>query len=118
MPVNAQIQHEALARLPAALQATMKARGHTQAQVAALCDVPQPQVSRALRSRRKRLTPPMARLCQYAELPIGTLAEAQTHAALAAMDRLLRQRPEAAPLLKAWIEAWEQWAATSSADRR
>lgn len=118
MPVNAKIQHEALARLPAALQATMKARGHTQAQVAALCDVPQPQISRALRSRRKRLTPPMVRLCQYAELTLGTQAEAQTHAALAAVDRLLRQRPEVAPLLNAWIEAWETWADKPSNDHR
>lgn len=62
-----------MARLPTALRARMEALGHTQKDVAAATGVPQPQISRALRGERKRLTPAMRRLSKYAEIESSAL---------------------------------------------
>lgn len=58
--------HPQMRALPAALRGRMTVLGHTQNEVSALTGVPQPQVSRALRGERKRLTPAMMELCRYA----------------------------------------------------
>jgi transcription termination factor NusB len=52
----------------------MKTLGHTQDDVFVATGVPQPQISRALAGRRKRLTKPMRALCRYAciEIKEGT----------------------------------------------
>lgn len=63
--------HPQMRALPAALRGRMTVLGHTQAEVSALTGVPQPQVSRALRGERKRLTPAMTELCRYALLVTG-----------------------------------------------
>lgn len=44
----------------------MKQLGHVQDDVFKATGVPQPQISRALAGRRKRLTEPMRALCRYA----------------------------------------------------
>lgn len=54
--------------LPAALGARMIALGHSQIEVSAFTGVSQPQISRALKGARKRLTPDMEKLCRYALL--------------------------------------------------
>ena len=54
--------------LPAALGERMIALGHSQVEVSSLTGVPQPQISRALKGARKRLTPDMEKLCRYALL--------------------------------------------------
>lgn len=67
MPVKTSTPHPELGRLPAALRARMKALGHTQVDVSRETGVPQPQISRALRGKRKRLTDPIRALCRYAD---------------------------------------------------
>jgi len=68
MPVKTQHQHTLLRQLPAALSARMKADGLTQERLSQLLSIGQPQISRALAGRRKRLTEPMRALCRYANL--------------------------------------------------
>lgn len=48
----------------------MKQLSHTQDDVYRATGVPQPQISRALAGRRKRLTEPMRALCRYACIEI------------------------------------------------
>jgi hypothetical protein len=66
MPVKPSKQHPALRILASALAARMKLLDHTQDDVFKETGVPQPQISRALAGRRKRLTEPMRALCVYA----------------------------------------------------
>jgi hypothetical protein len=68
MPKFEHKMHPALRALPSALRARMDSLGHDQLDVQMLTGVPQPQISRALNGARKRLTPPMRKLCQYAYL--------------------------------------------------
>lgn len=56
--------------LPVALEARMIALGQSQIDVSAVTGVPQPQISRALKGVRKRLTPEMKKLCRYALLEV------------------------------------------------
>lgn len=48
----------------------MKQLGHIQDDVFKATGVPQPQISRALAGRRKRLTEPMRALCRYAGIDV------------------------------------------------
>lgn len=48
----------------------MRERGHTQIDVFEATKVPQSQVSRVLAGKRKRLTPAIVRLCQYAGIDL------------------------------------------------
>jgi hypothetical protein len=48
----------------------MKQLGHIQDDVSKATGVPQPQISRALAGRRKRLTEPMRALCRYAGIDV------------------------------------------------
>jgi transcriptional regulator with XRE-family HTH domain len=88
MPVKTSTPHPELGRLPAALLARMKALGHTQLDVARETGVPQPQISRALRGKRKRLTAPISALCRYAGLDSH---EPQSGASPADLARLVVQ---------------------------
>lgn len=81
-----------MAQLPAALKARMHRKGHIQEDVEAITGVSQPQISKALKGRRKRLTEPMRRLCQYASIEIRDEAPADLELA-----RLLQQVIEVSP---------------------
>jgi hypothetical protein len=48
----------------------MEQLGHVQSDVSKATGVPQPQISRALAGRRKRLTEPMRALCRYAGIDV------------------------------------------------
>jgi len=73
MPVKSHRPHSLLRQLPGALSARMKADGLSQLALAERLSIGQPQISRALAGQRKRLTPPMRKLCRYA----GLLTEEQ-----------------------------------------
>jgi hypothetical protein len=72
MPKRTHEIHPALRALPMALRARMDSLEHDQMDVEAATGVPQPQISRALKGVRKRLTPPMRELCRYAGLDSGS----------------------------------------------
>lgn len=76
MPVKKEKPHSLLRQLPNALRARMEVDGVSQIQLAKRLSVGQPQISRALAGRRKRLTEPMQKLCLYA----GLITEAQSAA--------------------------------------
>jgi len=65
----------------------MKQLGHIQGDVSKVTGVPQPQISRALAGRRKRLTEPMRALCRYACLDIE---DSSTQASSDDLIRLVR----------------------------
>jgi hypothetical protein len=71
MHIRKHDKHPVMSALPGALRARMDSLGHDQIDVEAATGVPQPQISRALNGTRKRLTPPMIKLCRYAELGDG-----------------------------------------------
>jgi len=90
-----------MSQLPGALLRRMEILGHTQEQVSSLTGVGQPQISRVVHGRRKRLTPDMEKLCQYAELKILGLGESIDLGALnALLHRLTSGDPTAAACVR------------------
>lgn len=68
MPVQTAKTHTHMRELPLALRARMKEDGLTQIALSNRISVSQPEISRALAGKRKRLSEPMRRLCVYAGL--------------------------------------------------
>jgi len=71
MPNQKSAIDPAMLRLPLALQERMRALDHTQGDVSIATGVSQPQISKALNGRRKRLTTSMRILCRYAGLEVA-----------------------------------------------
>jgi len=66
-----------LALLRAVLPQRMSALDHTQEQAAQKAGVTQADVSRVLSGQKRRFTPPIAKLCQYAEIDPTSLGDPQ-----------------------------------------
>lgn len=107
MPISRANVDPLLLRLPAALQARMAELGHNQMEAAKAAGVSQSDVSRALNGQRKRLTEPMRRLCQYANVHADTAPDAEH--SIAELSQLLRRvigdNPHAAPQLSAVLHS-------------
>lgn len=95
MPVKTSSYHQALLALPEALREAMAERKHTQNDVSALTNVAQPQISRILAGQRKRLSPAIVRLCQYAD--VDTTGIAQAHVEGRELGKLVAQIASASP---------------------
>lgn len=89
MLVKRQKPHSLLRLLPGALRMRMKADGLSQSALSKRLSIPQPQISRALAAKRKRLTPSMEKLCQYAGLISSKHSLAERHDKLSALLREL-----------------------------
>jgi len=88
----------------------MKANGHTQQDVAEIAGVAQPQISRALAARRKRLTAPMMQLCRYAGLQISSSGmDVDRREIIDTTERILGSHPSAATLMRDWLVGLESW---------
>lgn len=99
--------HPVMRALPVALRARMDSLGHRQNDVVAHTGVPQPQVSRALNGERKRLTPAMQKLCQYAEIEksLPTAASETTEEVAALLQHLIGDSASAAAHMKAVLRS-------------
>ena len=64
--------------LESALHHQMEALGDTQEAAAAKAEVSQSEISRVLTGQRKRFTPAISRLCQYAKLDVGNNEATET----------------------------------------
>lgn len=107
MPKKPQSFHPLMRSLPAALGARMTALGHSQIEVSAATGVPQPQISRALRGARKRLTPDMEKLCRYALLGVDAPADVSDTAleVTLLMRQLIGDSTQAAAHMKAVLRS-------------
>lgn len=70
----------------------MREKGHIQEDVERITGVPQPQISKVLKGRRKRLTEPMRLLCRYACLEVGEAGPDTLE-----LSQLLQQVVESSP---------------------
>lgn len=78
MPVQTSEMHIVKRELPLALRARMESDGLTQIMLSRRLSVSQPEISRALSGKRKRMTQSMRRLCIYAGLIGAEHEDAET----------------------------------------
>lgn len=94
-------QHPLLRQLPGALRAQMEREGLSQSALSKRVSIPQWEISRALNSKRKRLTDPMRVLCRYAGLmDAEEAANEQQDRLNALMRELVGESPRAARVVE------------------
>jgi transcriptional regulator with XRE-family HTH domain len=89
MPLKPTSADRRLAEALPRIRAVMQQRGHTQKDVEVLTGVAQSQLSKLLGGRRRRVTPDVQRIFQYAG--IGETPAATEHAELARLSRTIRR---------------------------
>lgn len=85
----------------------MKLRGHTQQAVAELTGVSQGEISRVLAGRRRKINPPLLRLCDYANFEIEAIEGPGPNQLLLshALRRAIGDNPASIPVLTRILDA-------------
>lgn len=107
MPNGRHITDLRMGEIQSALRAAMERNQHSQPDVAKMTGVSQSNISRLLAGQRKRVTPCVRKLCQYAGLDAETgQPEVDAHRRLSqALSRVIGDNPHAALALANVIES-------------